>query len=547
MGHSVNAGLVALSIAISVFGSFVALSLAKRQVASQGAARLRWLIAAAAALGGGTWSMHFVGILSMSGPLPATYDISLTALSLLLAVTANALGLQLVSRRGTAWRPLTAAGALVGTGVAALHYTGMAAMNMPGVVISYDATLVALSTAVGVVASITALHLTFRTESFARHLIAALLMGVGISGMHHLGMAAASANIHLHPSETIVPGIAPAVVAVAVASTMSLLLLLAGLAAHYDRRIAALLRREAIGLRSSEARFRALTENSSDIVAVVDESGKFLYESSSAMRLLGYSTDAILGTRLAALAGPGAERAVDALLDASMRTDGPVGGELILRHQDGSFRHFDVKARDMRSDLAVGGVVMNLRDVTDRVALMRELEAASETDALTGIMNRRGFSKAAVQALAPGAAGTSSALLLFDIDHFKQVNDKYGHSAGDLILASVARACRAQLGSRDVFGRWGGEEFVLLLPGADLRNAALAAERLQSAVSATSVLTVKGEVRVTASFGFATVDHPCADLGSAISRADGALYQAKREGRNCVRVADMHEFVASRA
>ena len=129
-------------------------------------------------------------------------------------------------------------------------------------------------------------------------------------------------------------------------------------------------------------------------------------------------------------------------------------------------------------------------------------------------------------------AGGSMACIAFDIDHFKSINDRFGHAAGDRVLQTVARVCRENLRAVDVAGRLGGEEFAILLPEADVAQAVVVAERLRLALAEAAVPDGEAVIRLTASFGVAglTPDETTAD--AALLRADAAAYDAKRGGRN---------------
>ncbi|HEX9569454.1 MAG TPA: MHYT domain-containing protein, partial [Rhodospirillales bacterium] len=165
MSGSYDPVLVSLSVAVAILASFTALNLAGRLLAADRAAKLWWLIAAAVALGGGIWSMHFVGMLAFVMPMPATYDVWLTLLSLALPILVVGAGLLILSRYGNGFGPLLVAGGLAGLGVVVMHYGGMAAMQMPGVGIVYDPALVAASVAIAIVAATAAFRLAFRTQT----------------------------------------------------------------------------------------------------------------------------------------------------------------------------------------------------------------------------------------------------------------------------------------------------------------------------------------------------------------------------------------------
>jgi two-component system cell cycle response regulator len=137
------------------------------------------------------------------------------------------------------------------------------------------------------------------------------------------------------------------------------------------------------------------------------------------------------------------------------------------------------------------------------------------------------------------AAGEPAALLLLDIDHFKRVNDIYGHGTGDAVLQSVASMCRTTLRPADIIARWGGEEFVVLLAGAGMPDAHRIAEQLRAAIEASTVYCGERRVDVTASVGVVSTDMPEVehDLERLLHLADAAMYRAKQEGRNRVAAA----------
>src|SRR6266852_2516337 len=152
--------LVALSVVIANAASYTALDLASRVPGSTGRPRLAWLGAAAIAMGGGIWSMHFIAMLAFITPMPVTYDVGLSILSFLVAVMVTGVAFILASRQHTALEQITAAGLFMGTGICAMHYVGMAAMRMPAY-IDYDYPLVGLSFVIAAGASIVGLGLAF--------------------------------------------------------------------------------------------------------------------------------------------------------------------------------------------------------------------------------------------------------------------------------------------------------------------------------------------------------------------------------------------------
>jgi NO-binding membrane sensor protein with MHYT domain len=185
-----NPFLVALSILVASFASYTALDLSAHVGPARGFVRRVWLAAAALTMGGGIWSMHFVAMLAFIMPTPVSYDIGLTALSLVVAIFVTGVGFYVISRQSASPLRLVLSGIFMGLGIAGMHYTGMAAMRGHAE-LSYAPIFVALSLVIAIGASTVALWMAFRTTDLGQKLVAAVVMGLAISGMHYTGMKAA--------------------------------------------------------------------------------------------------------------------------------------------------------------------------------------------------------------------------------------------------------------------------------------------------------------------------------------------------------------------
>ncbi|MEE4461620.1 diguanylate cyclase, partial [Azotobacter chroococcum] len=181
-------------------------------------------------------------------------------------------------------------------------------------------------------------------------------------------------------------------------------------------------------------------------------------------------------------------------------------------------------------------------DITERKRMEEELaeakrqaEALAHIDELTGLNNRRAFFQLGLQAFRQAARAASPiAVVMFDLDHFKQINDVHGHFVGDKVLVAVANSVREHVREADIAGRLGGEEFALILPQTSLPEALVAAERLRGTIAATSLAHGEARIRCTSSFGVAVCADGSLDLEHMLSLADAELYRAKRNGRNRV-------------
>ncbi|ARO30421.1 GGDEF/GAF domain-containing protein [Rhizobium sp. NXC14] len=174
----------------------------------------------------------------------------------------------------------------------------------------------------------------------------------------------------------------------------------------------------------------------------------------------------------------------------------------------------------------------------DRLELMQ----SAATDSLTEAMTRRAFKQEADQLISLALRHQHDlSCIVFDIDHFKKVNDGYGHAAGDAVLKSVASICRATLRAGDLFGRIGGEEFAVVLPHVDRERAAAVAEKLRTAIASQVIFGDHGSLTVTASLGTSALSIVSRDIETLLAQADAAMYQAKQGGRNrCVSWSSIH-------
>lgn len=193
---------------------------------------------------------------------------------------------------------------------------------------------------------------------------------------------------------------------------------------------------------------------------------------------------------------------------------------------------FSIHLLPIQHDSYSLGQVWFVEDISERKQKERELHTLATTDPLTGLHNRRGFLDFLREQVKLSQPSTPGALLLLDIDYFKQVNDTYGHPAGDLVIKNTAQAIRNSLRHDDLSGRIGGEEFAVLLPKATLQQALQLAERIRQHIEVTSTVTETDSIYITVSIGVVLLYG--IDATSAQARADRALYQAKSSGRNRV-------------
>ena len=305
----------------------------------------------------------------------------------------------------------------------------------------------------------------------------------------------------------------------------------------------------------TEARFRSLVQNSTDVVMVVDADSTLRYVSPSLERVFGYDPDELEGTKLTALIHPDDQAQVLHSLTSTGR-DGTATTTLIesrMRHRDDFWLHVETLRTDLMHDPNVKGIVLNTRDVSERKAFEEQLAHQAFHDSITGLANRALFRDRVEHALERQTRDESPISVLFmDLDDFKTINDSLGHAAGDRLLGEVGERLRACLRGPDTAARFGGDEFAILLEdGGDEVGPADVAVRILSALDGPFVLESK-EVFVRASIGIATA-RPSKRVGpegaeELLRNADVAMYIAKEAGKNRYQVfePEMHDTALRR-
>jgi diguanylate cyclase (GGDEF)-like protein len=400
--------IVALSVAVAIIASYTALDMAGQVSASDSSARksVIWLVAGAMSMGTGIWSMHFIGMLSFHLPITVAFDLPITLLSLIIAIVASFIALFFLRQARLGIRNLAIGTILMGTGIAAMHYTGMFAMQMSPP-IRYDPLLFVASVLIAIVASLAALWISFqlrwkhsRLEILAK-VGSAVVMGLAISGMHYTGMAAAR--------------FAPGSICLAV------------------------------------------TSGGIDLTTLAFGIG------SLSLVIMSFT--------------------------------------LIVSTLDANFR--------------------------------KKIEVLARTDGLTGLANSATFIERLHQAFAATQRGASPfAIISIDLDHFKEVNDTLGHSAGDLLLKSVAGHLNRNCRESDLVARLGGDEFAILQTEVSgVSDAITLASKIHRVLS-TPYQLGDGKLFVSASIGISVYTDEMTGPDEMLAKADIALYRAKEDGRD---------------
>ncbi len=283
--------------------------------------------------------------------------------------------------------------------------------------------------------------------------------------------------------------------------------------------------------RENEARFRALVQHSSDIIAIADQWGVLRFVSPSVTRLFGYRPDELEGTSLVSLLHPAdMARGAAALTAATPLGSVTPATEWRIQHRDGRWVSIEAVGTNLLHEPVVKGIVLNARDVSERKALEAQLTHQAFHDPLTGLANRALFFDRVTHALERRTRTHERLAVVFlDLDNFKTINDSLGHVPGDRLLVAAAVRLAACVRTADTVARLGGDEFAILIEDARDDLAMLAANRITSAMQ--EPFTVEGkEIFVSASLGIAS-DEPGMTASELLRNADMAMYTAKSRGK----------------
>ena len=308
-------------------------------------------------------------------------------------------------------------------------------------------------------------------------------------------------------------------------------------------------RSRTVELHRQERHFRSIAQNASEVLTVVDGSGVIRWQSASARRVLGHDANDLVGRRMEDLLPPEEARWILGQVKAAPPPPSPPTVLVTrLRRADGSMCQVEIQVSNLLGDPAVEGFVLTSRDVEERTALEEQLRRQALHDPLTGLGNRALFRDRLQHAIDRSSRRPELlAVLMIDLDGFKQVNDSLGHDAGDRLLAEVAQRLQDCVRVGDTVARMGGDEFAVLLERADLEGPAVVAQRIVYRLRAP--VEIDGKAIVTqGSVGVAVGSPTTLTAGELLRNADLAMYVAKSKGKGVYEVyqREMHAAALER-
>nr|WP_306467243.1 bifunctional diguanylate cyclase/phosphodiesterase [Limimaricola sp. G21655-S1] len=509
--------LVVLAACVCAVASFAAVNLLHHVGRSDRLMRRVWRLVAAVATGFGIWATHFIAMLAFQPALPSGYDITLTVISLIAVIGLTGVGLTIGTSPGVRYGRWIG-GAILGAGIAVMHYTGMAAFEIAGRVV-WDVPLVVASIALGGLLGSVALPIGLHANTFKWKALGGLALTLAICSHHFTAMAAAA--IMPDPSIIVSASAMPAGwMAIGVALASIFIILFAGAGLALDLRELRRAGEEAARMQElADAAVEGLIVcNGTEIVATNSSFTALACPDGSEPvgRSLAFFFPALVSGHLAG----SAHKPLEATLRVINGTRIPV--ELLRRNivYAGKPHH-----------------VLAVRDIRERKKAEADIRFLAHHDPLTRLSNRASFDRRLeAEFEAHRERGRGFAVFLIDLDGFKDINDLFGHLVGDAALQFVAEKITGLLEADQMVARLGGDEFAVILP--DLAGPAHAQRMAEAILDAFSGASDKlpAAVTVDASIGIALFPEDGADRTTLLGNADAALYEAKSEGRSTYRV-----------
>ncbi|MBG9735475.1 hypothetical protein ABD86_23880 [Paenibacillus alvei] len=527
--------LVIVSYLIAVTASYSALDLASRISMSKGSKRIIWLVCGATSMGLGIWSMHFVGMLSMSLPVKVSYHIDDVVISVILAISVSSISLFTIARKNIGIMELVLSGLLMAVGISGMHYVGMEAM-MIGII--YDTSLVILSVAISVSASAVALWLLFYFRKDQQDsgtwykLGSALIMGGGIAGMHYTGMYAAHFYIDPSKSRRSTLLIDPAVLAYIIACATFLLLGMTLFGIFITKRLS---QKDSV-IQEHAGWYRSLYENNVDGIISVDTNGRIISMNPAVIQMIGGSAEEYILQNISnieAIIAEGEDEGTRKVYH-SQTSFATHSYDTAVMAKDGRRLELKINIVPVEIEGELAGNHIIARDITEEKQAKEQIKHLAYHDDLTGLPNRRMFNEILAKLIQESERyGRYFGVMALDIDRFKLINDSLGHTYGDIFLQAVSQRLISSVADYEAtISRLGGDEFIVLCrtnpEGTECEELAT---RIVEEMRQPFHLK-DNDFYISTSVGTAIYPKDSKDPVELIKKADAAMYEVKKHGKN---------------
>ncbi len=545
LDKSYNPYLVALSIIIAIISSFTAFGFLERINASTDRLhKTLWVMFGAVSMGIGIWAMHFIGSLALILPTPVSYNLNITLLSVIPAIMASTVVFWLMNQTSFNLRCLFFSGALLGTGISIVHYTGMAAMELNASMV-YLKSIFILSVVVAIILATIALKIKCAATRHDKYQFiikqqcqGAVVMGVAVSGMHYIAMQ----SVIFMPVENInsfSKAIDASVLSGIIALVVFLLLIVALIVPHmlrFKQMVNTLQKNE------EDLKIAAMAFQTHEAILVTDADKKIIRINKAFTRILGYSETEILGKTPDVLSSGKESAFFYKNLWNTIINKGKWSGEIWNRRKNGEiFPEWQTVSAVKDDHDKITHFISFFSDITEFKLAEKEIEKLAYYDPLTELPNRRLLHERLEHELNIAKRYQRAGILFFlDLDHFKRINDSLGHTVGDQLLIKTAKRLQSLLRETDTAVRIGGDEFVIMASAQDgihadlLEQSSIIAEKILNAINSPYFIG-EHELFISTSIGITMYTGVDETVEILLKRADTAMYQAKDAGRNTFR------------
>ncbi|MCM3570575.1 EAL domain-containing protein [Neobacillus mesonae] len=530
LGGTFNIHLIIFSISIVLITSYTAFDLYFRKALANKQHRLIRLTSSAIVLGLGIWCLHFIGTLAYTPVHQMSLDPFFVWSSLFISITGSFFSLAHF-RKGNGTLRFLSSGFIMTAGTAAMHLVGIQSIH-DELMLHYQlpnfiASILILSTG-----SCMAFHwagkmMDKNRNTFFQRFKSGASMGLGVSGFHYMLMfngSMSSPQHHLQGNTTIEISVDMTILALSVGAAAILILFIVLFASYFEGKFTS----QALKLKTNELYYQSLFQNNPDLIITFNTKGQFV-SMNRVVESFGYTEeDLLLHSFVSYIVPELRDMTLENFYQAVNGT--AVNYETAFYNSSGERIESNVTNIPIIIEGKIVGVYGILKDITKQKRAEEKIRQLAYHDALTGIANRNQFNSCFETAKSLQELKTA-AILFLDLDRFKLINDTLGHDIGDLLLIEVSKKLKSIIRPKDCLARLGGDEFILFLPNADQAGAENMAEQILTQLNET--LHIKNyDMYITPSIGISLYPLDGKEIEILIKKADLAMYQAKRFGKN---------------
>ena len=536
-----NSNLVVLSIFIAVLAAFSAFATSERvRASSTTLGKMFWVMLGATALGGGIWAMHLIGLLALVIPIPVSFDIKTTLLSIVPVIFASTIVLWQMNHSFSRTKLLWC-GVLIGASMVFMHHIGVMSMELNARMLHSRASF-NLSLIVAIIFSIAAFRLYFKNPQqnnyhffSKRQIISSILMGFAAVGAHYIEMQAVN-FVPATITDHYITGVDSIVLSAVISLVVLVLLAFVLFVPHMLR-----FKQMALALQDNDKNLEiaAIAFQTHEGIMITDKNSKIVRVNEAFTRITGYEETDVIGETPKLLKSSKHDEQFYNDIRNSVVEDGKWSGEIWNRRKNGKiYPEWRTITAVKDKNEVITHYISTFSDITKLKQAEKEIENLVFYDPLTALPNRRLLQERLEHELKIARRYQRAGILFFlDLDRFKHINDSLGHSVGDKLLIETADRLKTLLRDTDTAVRLGGDEFVILANAQDgihsdiIDQSRVIAEKILNIIS-TAYLIDTHELYISASIGITLYTGLDETVEILLQRADTAMYQAKNAGRN---------------